>query len=217
MSAIVKKSLVDQIYEQLKHEIINQDLVWGEKLNVNELQERFEISCTPIREAINRLQKEGFVEYKNNVGARVIDIKEKDVVEIQEVALTLDCAAIKYAIRNEDINSLCEELLNQINRYKVAEDEFTRSNCTEEFSNILYKYADNEKLSSVAKPIKGLQGMLKSTYRKEKKQLSNMEEHVAIYNAIKNKDFLAAVEAMEENYKKGTELLVKVFEDKKEK
>ncbi|MNN89693.1 hypothetical protein D3C81_2075440 [compost metagenome] len=70
---------------------------------------------------------------------------------------------------------------------------------------------------SVAKPIKGLQGMLKSTYRKEKKQLSNMEEHVAIYNAIKNKDFLAAVEAMEENYKKGTELLVKVFEDKKEK
>lgn len=217
MSTLVKRSLVDQIYEQLKHEIINQDLVWGEKLNVNELQERFEISCTPIREAINRLQKEGFVEYKNNVGARVIDIKEKDVIEIQEVALTLECAAIKYAIRNGDIDLLCEELLKQINIYKEAKDEFTRSNCTEEFSNILYKYAENEKLSSVAKPIKGLQGMLKSTYRKEKKQLSNMEEHVKVYNAIKNKDLSSAVEAMEKNYKKGTQLLLKVFTNKKNK
>jgi DNA-binding GntR family transcriptional regulator len=212
----VKKSLVDQIYEQLRDEIINQKIAWGAKLNVNELQERFEISCTPIREAINRLQREGLVEYKNNIGASVIEIAEKDVLEIQQVASTLDCAAIRYAMKTGNAKQISEELSVHIKNYQHVKDEITRSNCIEEFINVFYKYAGNSRLVSMAHLIKGQQSMLRSTYRREKKSHSNMDDHTKIYNAVLTGDVDAAVKAMEKNYKKGTEILLQTF-SKKEK
>lgn len=211
MTAITKKSLVDQIYERLREEIISLDIPWGEKLNVNALQERFGISSTPIREAINRLQKEGLVEYKNNVGANVIEINEKVIVEIQEVAMTMDCAAVRYAMKSDNREAMAGELLVQIKAYQEALDEITRTHCIEEFTNILYKYADNVRLVNISHFIKGQQGMLRSTYRREKKYISGMEEHIKIYNAILKGDVDAALKAMEENYKKGTELLLKAI------
>lgn len=215
MAIIVKKSLVDQIYDQLRQEIINQDINWGAKLNVNELHERFGISCTPIREAINRLQKEGLVEYKNNIGANVIEIFEKDILEIQEVVMTMDCAAIRYAMKTEKIDKISLELLEQIKSYQKAKDEITRSHCIEEFSNVFYRYAGNSRLISMSNLIKGQQGMLRSTYGKERKGTSNMEDHIKIYNAVLARDVNAAINAMEDNYKKGTELLLEVICNRK--
>ena len=72
MAAIKKQSLVDQIYQRLRENIITMQLPLGSHLNVNELQSQMGVSCTPIREAINRLQQEGLVVYENNVGARVL-------------------------------------------------------------------------------------------------------------------------------------------------
>ena len=62
MAILRKQSLVDQIYDQIRSEIINLQVPLGSRLNVSELQERYGGSSTPIREAINRLQKEGLVE-----------------------------------------------------------------------------------------------------------------------------------------------------------
>lgn len=211
MAGIVRKSLVDQIYEELRMEIINQNIGFGERLNVNELQEKFDISCTPIREAINRLQKEGLVKYKNNVGASVIDIGEKDIIEIQQVAMTLDCAAIRYSMENRKNELIAQELLIYIEAYKKSKDEVTRAHCIEEFTEVFYKYAYNSRLIDVAKPIKAQQSMLRSTYAKEKKNESSMEEHIKIYNAVLVGDIYSAIKAMEENYKKGTELLLQVI------
>lgn len=211
MAALVKQSLADQIYMQLRGDIIEQKIAWGEKLNVNELQERFGISSTPIREAINRLQKEGLVEYKNNIGARVIELTEKDIIEIQEVALTLDCAAIKYAMETEKYDDIAEELLRYIEMYKKTSNEEEQNHCVEEFTNVFYKYANNSRLLSLVELVRGQQGMLRSTYRKKNKDTSNMEEHIKIYQAIKDKDLSAAVSAMEKNYKRGTDTLVKAI------
>ena len=54
MSIIKKHSLVDQVYEKLRNDIISLHIPLGSKINVNELQETLGVSCTPIREAINR-------------------------------------------------------------------------------------------------------------------------------------------------------------------
>lgn len=210
MAALVKQSLADQIYMQLREDIIDQKIAWGEKLNVNELQEGFGISSTPIREAINRLQKEGLVEYKNNIGARVIELTEKDIIEIQEVALTLDCAAIKYAMETEKYDEIAEELLIYIEKYKKTSNEEEQTHCVEEFTNVFYKYANNTRLSTLVELVRGQQGMLRSTYRKKNKDTSNMEEHIKIYQAVMDKDVNAAVNAMEENYKRGTDTLIKI-------
>ena len=59
MLSIKKQSLVDMVYEKLREAIIQLQIPLGSKLNVNELQSKMGVSCTPLREAINRLQQEG--------------------------------------------------------------------------------------------------------------------------------------------------------------
>ena len=66
---------------------------FGSKLNVSKLQEEYGVSSTPVREALNRLLNEGLIEFENNVGARVIDITEEDVREIQEIAFAYQMVA----------------------------------------------------------------------------------------------------------------------------
>ncbi|MCM8711227.1 GntR family transcriptional regulator [Clostridium sp. SYSU_GA19001] len=214
MAAIVKQSLVDQIYEHLREKIINLEIEWGERVNVNELQEKLGISCTPIREAINRLQKEGLIEYKNNIGARVINFTEKDILEVQEVAFTLDCAAITYAMKSANGEDIAKKLLEQINLYKAAKNEVERSRCVEKFIYVFYEYANNSRLISVSQLIKVQQSMLRSAYRKQKKDSSNMEEHIRIYNAVLSGDIEGAIKALRENYDKGTEILMSIINNK---
>ena len=58
MSSIKKRSLVDQVYERLRSDIISLKLPLGSRVNVNELQESLGVSCTPIREALRRLERQ---------------------------------------------------------------------------------------------------------------------------------------------------------------
>ena len=106
---IKKNSLVDQVYEELRNGIISLRIPLGSRLNVNELQDTLQVSCTPIREAINRLQQEGLVTYENNVGARVLNLDEHDVEEIQQLAMTLHREAIRLAMEREDHAILLSE------------------------------------------------------------------------------------------------------------
>ena len=110
MAAIKKRSLVDQVYERLRSDIITLRLPLGSKVNVNELQDTLGVSCTPIREAVNRLQQEGLVTYENNVGAKVLTLAPRDVEEIQQLATTLHCAAAKLSMERGDRKVMTEQL-----------------------------------------------------------------------------------------------------------
>ena len=114
MAAIKKRSLVDQVYERLRSDIITLRLPLGSKVNVNELQDTLGVSCTPIREAVNRLQQEGLVTYENNVGAKVLTLEPKDVEEIQFLATTLHCAAAKLAMDRGDHKVMAEQLRRRL-------------------------------------------------------------------------------------------------------
>lgn len=213
MSKLVKQSLVDQIYEELRNSIITQKIGWGERLNVSELQQKYELSSTPIREALNRLQKEGLVEYKTNFGARVIELTEKDIIEIQEVSMALDVAAIKYAIQSGNRQTMLLELEKIIKAYKASkpDEESVRSRLTDEFADVFYKSAGNERLMTLSQAIRGQKGMLKSTYIHLKKNPSGMEDHIRIYEAVKAGDVQKAQAAMSDNYEKATALLLEGF------
>lgn len=175
------------------------------------MQEKFGISSTPIREAINRLQKEGLVEYKNNIGAKVIDIKQKDIIEIQKVAFTLDCAAIKYAMEPGEFEATAKELSEKIHDYQNTDDEVLRLNYIEQFSNVFYKYSGNSRLVAVSQFVKGKQSMLRNAYPKVKKNTSSIEDHINVYNAVLLGNVDDAIKATEENYEKGTEVLLKLL------
>jgi DNA-binding GntR family transcriptional regulator len=75
-------SLGNQAYEELKRIILERQILPGGKLNEGDLAQALGISRTPIREAINRLEKEGLVKIIPQRGAYVVQFTEKDVFEL---------------------------------------------------------------------------------------------------------------------------------------
>ncbi len=98
MGTIIKKSLVDRIYENLKSSIVNPERKAGSKLSVAELQAETGVSCTPIREALNRLQQDGIITCENNVGVHIVSLQPHDIDEIMQLGNTLHCAAARLAM-----------------------------------------------------------------------------------------------------------------------
>ena len=99
-----------QIYEQLKQDIMERRIEFGEKLTNRELQKRFGVSSTPVRDAINHLYIDGLVEDISNLGARVIMFDLQFVLEVNDMLSLLCCASVERASAHADHQTLCAEL-----------------------------------------------------------------------------------------------------------
>lgn len=214
MAVLKKQSLVDQIYDEIRGQIVGLELPFESKLNVSELQEKFGVSSTPIREAINRLQKEGLVEYENNVGARIIGITSKDVQEIQEVAFALDCGAVRYAMRKGKNEGIAAEILECINGYKNSETNSERAKCATAISEVFYKYAENSRLSGNANLISGQHRMIRCIYSRQDARVSSYQDFMEIYNGVLNNDSQAVMDALENNALKARKVIIEALENK---
>lgn len=214
MAILKKQSLVDQIYDQIRYEIIELKMPLGGRLNVSELQERYGVSSTPIREAINRLQKEGLVEYENNVGARIVSIQEADVLEIQELAMTLHTAAIKFAMKRGDREAMAEEIHKEIENYKSADSYRERTMSVHNIVGTFYRSCGNSRLERNMSVIKGLQLILRNIYGRAaygenlRNEGDNLEDFLKIYDAVLAGDTKKIIDTLERNEKKATPVIV---------
>ena len=164
MARIKKTSLVDQIYSRLREDIITLKIPLGTRLNVNELQSDLGVSCTPIREAMNRLQQEELVVCENNVGARVLTLDEHDVREINELALTLQQAAVRLAMENSDREELLREVDEQLERCRAARSPRDSVRAVHNLIGVFYHLCGNGRLDRSMIAIQGQVLLLRHIY-----------------------------------------------------
>lgn len=164
MAKIKRASLVDQVYSKLREDIITLKIPMGTRLNVNELQNELEVSCTPIREAINRLQQEELVVYENNVGARVLTLNEHDVKEINELALALQQTAVRLSMANGDRQAMAQEISAQIERYQASRTSRERVKAVYNLIGVFYHHCGNQRLDRSMVAIQGQVLLLRYIY-----------------------------------------------------
>ncbi|OOM75935.1 colanic acid/biofilm transcriptional regulator [Clostridium puniceum] len=218
MAVLKKQSLVDQIYEELKRQIIELRIPLGNRLNVSELQEKFGVSSTPIREAINRLQKDGIVEYENNIGARVITLSPKDVQEIIEVDFALQTGAIRYAMEKGNNDDIAKEIKECIDNYKKSSNKEELSKYVTQIMDIFYKYADNSRLTGSANIVHAQQAILRNIFTKQINaeqnfRISGIQDFIDLYEAVKAGDEIEAMKAIERNNFKAKDVIIKGIEE----
>ena len=93
----MKLSLSDQAYEVLKRAIITCELEPGLQIAQPEIVERYNLGVTPAREALKRLEQEGYVQSIPRFGYVVSEISIVDIQEIYELRLILEAAAARAA------------------------------------------------------------------------------------------------------------------------
>ena len=92
------RSLTQSALAQIRDAIVAGDLELGQPLSERALSELLHISKTPVREALARLRLEGLVQIYPQRGACVFSLSASEVIEICEVRLALESAALRYAV-----------------------------------------------------------------------------------------------------------------------
>jgi DNA-binding GntR family transcriptional regulator len=83
-------SVEDGVYRILRQEIGRLELAPGDRLRLEELAGRFQVSLTPVRHALRRLESEGLVVSRPRRGSRVAPLSLEELEEIQALRLGLE-------------------------------------------------------------------------------------------------------------------------------
>lgn len=90
-------SLSQQAYECIKHKIVSLELAPGQVIDEAALRKALNLGRTPIREALQRLALEKLVVIVPRRGMFVSEIGLKDLQQLFEVRLVLECVAARFA------------------------------------------------------------------------------------------------------------------------
>jgi len=90
-----RTNLTERIYQKIKQDIFTFRLLPGDRFSENEIAERVLASRTPVREALARLQREGFVDVSFRSGWQVKPFDFNQFEQLYDVRIVLELAAVK--------------------------------------------------------------------------------------------------------------------------
>lgn len=90
-----RENLTERVYQHLKQEIFSFRLLPGDRFTEKEIAERVAASRTPVREALTRLQREGFVAVSFRSGWQVKPFDFNQFEQLYDVRIVLELAAVK--------------------------------------------------------------------------------------------------------------------------
>lgn len=99
-------NISDKIYDIIRRQIVSHKLKPGARLKEELLTNELGISRTPLREAINRLVKDGYLEAEPRKGASVKKFQARDIAEIYDIRAALEGLALRLSLPNIDPEEL---------------------------------------------------------------------------------------------------------------
>jgi len=202
-----------QIYETIRQDIVDKKIGFGEKLVNQKLQERFGVSSTPIRDAINHLYQDGLVEDISKSGARVITFDLKSALEINEIVSMLNVGAIRLAAAKTnalDLGPILEDIVQLQLKHIDGKEYFDYDNL---FHEAFFDFAQNYRYKKLFSQYQTLRFLLVRLYHRDKELTKpvSISQHQKIIEAYKQKDVHLAQDLMESHFQDAIPSLEKVL------
>jgi DNA-binding GntR family transcriptional regulator len=142
-------SKTDMVAALIREQIITGELAAGEQLRQRDLAQRFQVSQTPVREAMRRLESEGLVIGDTHRGFTVVEPDDGPVEENFQIRAALESLGASLAARKIDAAGLArlEELNGQMRA--MGEDDPRYAALNREFHFSVYEYARSPLLLSL--------------------------------------------------------------------
>lgn len=197
--------LKEWAYMDIKSKILNNDYKVGEQLFIEKICKELDISRTPVREALLRLQAEDYVYAASRVGFFVKGMTKDDFDDLFELREMIECKAAKNAA--QDLTPQDEERLGkmqEISRNALNEKDLkTFNEMEQEIHNLISNYLKNKRVRKL------LEDMKDQIHRERMLALMNPEnvemslkEHDEIINALIKRDAKKAEKAMQNHLNK---------------
>ncbi|PLS09577.1 GntR family transcriptional regulator [Neobacillus cucumis] len=190
----VKKSLLlkDIAYNKIKEKILEEEFKPDRFLSERELIDLLQMSKTPIKSALDRLETEGFVTVSSKQGIAVKDLSIEQIIDIYHLRVaieTYNCEQIYKTITEEQLNLLRENLTltkNSVEKRDVK--EFAKND--HEFHFLIAKFAKNKEIQKIL--LNYNSHLLRITLRHLNRNPNRMEkflqEHEEIYLQLEKKN-----------------------------
>lgn len=194
----------DKAFNQLQRWIIDGTLNPGEKILDTEISKALGISRTPIREALQLLEVQGFIEMHPGKETRVTMIKKEDVLNIYPPLAALQALAAEKAarvIKPEQIEKL-KAMTSRYEQFIEHEEQFRTMACDEEFHNYIIEIADNPYIFDFSSILQLHIRRFKYVFLKSDGMVvrESLKEHKALIQALSDHDAEAASAVMKQNW-----------------
>ncbi|MBQ3853602.1 MAG: GntR family transcriptional regulator [Anaerovibrio sp.] len=207
--------LREVVCETLRDAIRKGTLKPGERLMEIQLAEELGVSRTPVREAIRKLELEGYVIMMPRRGTYVANLSIRDVNEVFEIRTSLDSLASGLAaerITDEELERL-QRLLVAIGGYIEANDMEKIVETDTEFHDLLYQASRNSRLVGIIFNLREQLTRFRATSMSFPGRLkATLEEHRRIVEAIAQGDVAEAQAAAEYHMEKSEQTLLQSME-----
>ena len=185
------KPLRELVLEAIREAIINGTLKPRERLMEIQLAEELGVSRTPIREALRKLELEGFIVMVPRKGAYVADVSFKDIADVFEIRAALEGLAAGLAAER-----ITDEELEEMERLVVEKTEAISNNDMERlvavdtsFHETIYKASRNERLTNIINNLREqIQRYRTTSLAYPGRMKRSLEEHRGIVEAIQSRN-----------------------------
>ena len=185
------KPLRELVFESLRQAIVELKLKPGERLMEIQLAEDLGVSRTPVREAIRKLELEGFVVMMPRKGAYVAGISMKDIADIFEIRGALEGLAASLAAERgteEEIEQMERELV-RISESIEKDDLLSVVEVDTDFHAILFRASRNDRLAQMLNHLREqIQRFRTTSLGRPGRMRVALEEHKKIVEALSQRD-----------------------------
>ncbi|MEH6534005.1 MAG: GntR family transcriptional regulator [Photobacterium frigidiphilum] len=183
------KSLTENVAESLRYSIVNGELSLGQALSEASLSETFNVSKTPVREALFILKQEGLIDIIPQKGSFVFKPDEKSIVELCNFRSYIEPIAIAESMKNnpqEFLESLEISIVKM--EHKLKNKDFKAFLLLDgEFHESFFKHCDNSILRKSYQLVQFHIGAIRSHLTSTEEAFAEiLEDHRLIYQLLSN-------------------------------
>ena len=197
----IRISAKENAFNQLQQWIIDGTLQPEEKLNDSELAAALGVSRTPIRESLQLLEVQGFVEMFPGKATQVTQVKKEDIIDLLPPLAALQALAAELVIPNldEKIIRTMEDTNERFSYAIQTENYFSALKIDEEFHQIIIDEANNPYITSM---VATLQAHVRRLFFHNSIVLTanSINEHAKIIEYLKKRDPVLVSKVMRENW-----------------
>jgi DNA-binding GntR family transcriptional regulator len=184
------KPLRELVFDSLREAILLGRLKPGERLMEVQLADEMGVSRTPVREAIRKLELDGFVVMIPRKGAYVASITLKDIADVFEVRAALEGMAAGLAaerITEDEMEQLERSLLKEARLDSEGISNFVDNDTL--FHEMIYSASRNKQLQHIITHLREqIQRFRTTSLSQPGRTRESLDEHKKIVEAITSRD-----------------------------
>jgi DNA-binding GntR family transcriptional regulator len=208
-----RPNLNEVAYEEIKKMILIGELAQGERIILDKMAERMNLSITPVREALNKLAQEDLIQMTPRTSYEVVRLNKDDISDILDIRELLETFALRSA--GNGLQSFPVEELSALFRRPYPPENYMQFiEADIQLHQMIISVAKNRKLKKLFDFIyNGIRILAIPSAKVKGRMEKSNREHLALLKAIGEGNVEKAVERLSYHIRQVKALLLKHYDD----